>query len=292
MLKIFIFLILASCSKVSKEETQTPLEKLARQYTELLPSVQDEHGFIETEACDSLLFSGLIGAAGIRVNLTAAEISPGEWARRSSKDCYDEGLSRSRTSRDMLLGVMYYAWYNKDLNMLERLFQYGKDNNWVMGYYRPGDTKAYGTMLFNPNYISLLARLIHGLGGADSAARYTPIVLTRSCQGFECHLSTLFILLLGEVSGLKSSDVDILEKNSIQNPNNILHAAAANLYGRSRPILVNEWYPYSRLPSNIERCEPWAIQRSDLDTGLTPCNQTKTHSGGEVIFVNWLLTTR
>jgi len=42
-------------------------------YLELIKSAQDCHGFIDSEHCDSLLFSGLVGSVpGVRLDIDAA----------------------------------------------------------------------------------------------------------------------------------------------------------------------------------------------------------------------------
>lgn len=298
MQKLWLYTILLSLytlgcgSKPRSVDVPLLISERADIYRALVSKTQDDDGFIDTKRCDSLLFSSLISTAGIDVNLEAAEVSPGEWLRRpiSYPECYENRLSRSRVSRDMLLGVFWDSWAKGDLNRLQRIWDYGSANNWIMGTYRPLDLKAIGTMTMNPAYITLLARMIYALGGPDYTVRLAPIFITNSCEGFTCHLSVLYLLLLGEVSGLSSSQIDRLEQISIQNPQNLLFTAAAIKYGKHRPWLVN-WslYPADRLPDSSDRCETWATQRDDNDVGLQPCTKNELHSGGDLIFVDWIL---
>src|SRR5688500_2615149 len=55
-------------SAVSSE----PLDAKRQVYLAALPSVQDEHGFVDVDQCDSLQHSALIGATGVRVDVKAA----------------------------------------------------------------------------------------------------------------------------------------------------------------------------------------------------------------------------
>lgn len=291
---LFLILTLISCGTEGSRPVNVPEQIAIRAdtYRSLIHQVQDADGFIDTKRCDSLLFSSLAGTAGVNIDIEAAQLSPGEWIRRpkSYPECYDNGLSRSRISRDMLLGVMWYAYTYKRLDLLKEMWRYGVANNWVMGEYRGLDAKAFGTMLMNPAYITLLAKLIKHLGGPVYAPAFSPIFTLNECGGFTCHLQTLYLLLLGKIEGLSKAYVDILEKNARQNPQNILYTAAARKYGREVPWMVS-WrlYPTNRLPDSTDRCETWATQRDDFDKGLQPCDKNEVHSGADLIFVDWLL---
>lgn len=273
-------------------DTTAEISERAEVYLEQIHQVQDSHGFIEYTHCDSLLFSSLIGVReDIEVDLRAAEKSPGEWLRRptSYPECWAAGKSRSIISRDMILGVMFYAWINRDIKMLQDLWDFGSDNNWIMGPTPFADISAHSIM--NQQYITLLARMLHKLADKDYMARHLPIIVSNSCGGFTCHLSVLYLILLGDVNGeLSNTHRDLLQKIYQQNPRNLLFNAAAAKY--HIPVSWNiRWdlYPVDRLPDSTDRCEEWATQRSDADPGLRPCPEYQLHSGGDLLFVEWIL---
>jgi len=308
ILRILLLLLLnlwitSGCGKKTKPRTISVPEQIAARamtYRSLIGStegVQDNHGFIDYKHCDSLLFSSLISVAGISVDLRAAEKDPGEWYRRplAYSDCYETGESKSRISRDMILGVMFAAYYNKDIQMLQDLWNYGSKNSWIMGKVKEADNSL--ASLMSSNYISLLARMLHKLSSKDYSARFFPIVLEKNPPGgFQNHLLVLYLLLLSEVNdGLTDSQLDLLEKVSTENPENLLYVAAARKFGIDRPWpkIDDRIYPAHRLPNTTDRCEGWATQRDDSDKGLQPgCFDNRpfqVHSGGDLIFVDWLL---
>lgn len=136
---------------------------------------RDQHGFVETTKCDSLFFSGLLSASGYKVEIEAAEIESGKWLRRpvSYAECYTAGESRSTISRDQLLGVYWHAWTHKDLDMLERMWDYGVNHLWVMGEGR----LAGADTVMNAAMISTLAEMIYQLGGENHAiSRNLPVI--------------------------------------------------------------------------------------------------------------------
>lgn len=161
---------------------------------------QDQHGFVATDHCDSTLFSGMLSAGGMRVNMTAAEKSPGEWLRRptSYPECWGCGKSRSTISRDMLLGVYWDAWRHGDLPMLERLWRYGVKHGWRMGKGRwfGADT------VMNTAMISTLAQMIYRLGGENHwIARRLPTFWSVKDEHYKNRLTALHLGLRREVFG-------------------------------------------------------------------------------------------
>jgi len=168
---------------------------------------QDPSGFVETHKCDSLIWSGLMSAAGYDVDMVAAEVGPGEWLRRPSnyKECYASNESFSTISRDQLLGVYWHAWIHKDRAMLERLWDYGSANAWRMG-----SGRLFGAdTLMNPKMISTLAQMIHRLGGDNHKARLVPAlwsVVHDQPKYYVNRLSALHIELRRRVYGHTSKN--------------------------------------------------------------------------------------
>jgi hypothetical protein len=100
------------------------LEEKYKIYKSLLK--QDQYGFIESDECDSLLFTGLVGCLpSITVNIDSAfDKTTGMWHRRpTSTPCFPNG-SKSTISRDMLLGLACYAYHNKRLDISEQVIKY------------------------------------------------------------------------------------------------------------------------------------------------------------------------
>src|SRR5690349_11473466 len=85
-------------------------------YLTLAQDQRDGDGFIEWKNCDSLLFSGLVGAFDAPGDLVieAARDENGAWHRRSlgHQECYPH-LSKSTVSRDMFVGLLWFVWKQK-----------------------------------------------------------------------------------------------------------------------------------------------------------------------------------
>lgn len=269
---------------------QLPADLLEKQstYRELVPSRQSADGFLETDHCDSLLLTSLLGASGVAIsNIHAAETEPGKWLRRppSEGECYPAN-SGSEISRDMLLGLMWYAWAHRDLQILEDLYQYGEEHNWVMG---AGDPARTGLRTLR----GTLAAAIHKLGGPHRPAAELitdPQLVPKT--GYEAHLQILSILLRGEIYGEIPQRhlfiISALAKNSPDSP--IMQAAAARWLGgkyveRFLAAARNQTYfPTDRLPTSADRCIDWATQQKN-PADWAPCpEEGREHSGGDLLF--------
>ena len=304
-----------SCSRDSPKEidittVQTPgLQQLRNKYVTYLHLIEqktDEHGFILTDHCDATLFSGLLGTVlDINVNLIAARrFGTEQWFRRPSQDCYPDH-SRSTISRDMLLGVICYAWRTRDLPIINDLWAYGENNGWVMG---EGDFTA---TFFTPAMQSILARVMYELGGDDHyVIRSIPIklpeifnhkVIVNSGRpvGFQAHLEVLGILLVGEVEGgLAAGLVAILKHHADRQPENALFLYgydkhATGDYKDAIAILNSETlFPSSRLPTRKDHAEDWLWQRdfgADWLPSEDPSDQREELTGGDFLFVAALI---
>jgi hypothetical protein len=286
-------LFLLSCAEKKKEPDVGIVEGLKDQatlYKALIKTHQDKDGFILTDKCDSLLFSAL---ANPTINLAAAEVEPGKWLRRptSYAECWESDESASTISRDMLLGVMWRAWKQKDLALLERMYSYGERHKWFMG---SGDLTA---TCFSPVFVSTLAQAIYKLGGSDYTIRNLAWTWNKKETGYKAHIQALHILIRREVYGKISNDaVDALERMSDRNRSNALYLALLGRYEEAA-VLLKEIFPEDRLPSKAEWCEEWRWQREETDESLKPCptqeadteKEELTHSGGDFLFIYELL---
>jgi hypothetical protein len=277
-------------------DTEAKLRDKATQYLALSTSTQDPAGFIEWNKCDSLLFSGLYGAAGGKVDITAARDDKMKWHRRplDHVECYPKH-SDSEISRDMLLGLLWYVWENKRLDLAEELFRYGERHKWVMG---EGDITR---TVFTPGLQSTLAELIFRLGGSDKKLyRKLPQAYAHN-DDFAAHLDLLHILLRADMTGKINSDaLEVVKYQFERVPMNPLFSYAYHRYvdqdqTETQNILLNEaLFPDDRVPTTHDRCGPW-LQQRDLGRSWEPCDldeKAVTHSGGDYLFIANLLRAK
>lgn len=306
-LSLLIMFLAGSCAK--KGESDKPplvplrsiLEAKVAKYSEFSMNERDQYGFILSKDCDSTLFTGLYNTVpGLGVELLAARNSDGQWFRRPLVDgkdtCYPHH-SASTISRDMLLGVLWSAWRNKDLSMAEDLWNYGVSHDWNMGQ---GD---FSRTFFTTRMQGILAELIYRLGGTDhkNARAYVsitkPLILDfrRGNKGFQAHLDVLSILLYSEMRGfIKVDDKRILSIHNKRSSRNALFSYAYRKYtdgdySVAVSLLLNpELFPDDRLPNKGDHKEPWLWQRDDGDDWLPhkdPSRHSEIHPGGDFLFV-------
>lgn len=263
-------------------------------YLAALPSVQDKHGFVESDKCDSITFSALLAATGATIDVEAAEEKPGRWLRRPTDypECWAAGESRSTISRDGLLAVMWWAWTNKRLDVLERMWAYGESRSWFMG-----DGRLNGADTFFGQLYSTLAQAIYTLGGEDhTIARLVPVVWA-DCADYKCHIQALHAALRFEVyGGLSLTAQHQLEQSAARQPwNPLLEAVRARTAGqnesRAQQLLEQSpYHPTDRLPTSADHCEAWPVQRDATSKSFTPCpDREHTWSGGDWLFTDWYL---
>jgi hypothetical protein len=212
---------------------------------ELAAASDPDTGWPSAVDCDALLWAGLAAAAGMPVNLAAAEYSPGEMHRRPRPACWtpdggDQG-SKSSVSRDMLSGYLWGVWGRGDLGAAQRLAAYGEAHAWVMGGGDPGRI-GMGT-----NLKGLLARIIERLGGAASEHRLLPTAYLPGAKDYEQHLAVLGLLLEGEVrGGLYDGELNVLRAITEGAADDALFQAARGSYdgdmGRALDLLLDEAY--------------------------------------------------
>ena len=173
------------------------LEDKYKLYKYLLPEIQDKYGFTLSDECDSLLFSGLLGSVeGVDIHIDVAQDpSTGQWMRRpimypACWDCsnplstwqriklvlkhilatrkvdkvqisklFDQG--GSSISRDMLLGLAWFAYFNKRLDISEQVIKYALSHYCVMGQ------GTISRTLLTPGLLSTFAWISYRLGGPN-----------------------------------------------------------------------------------------------------------------------------
>lgn len=286
-------------------------------YKDLVKHEQDSDGFIESRECDSLLFSGLLGCVpGVKINIDAAKDVDGKWLRRPAKlpPCYDcinkwnikdrlvavykywkeNGVNKeamkkifelgnSSISRDMLVGLAWYCYVNKRLDLSESVIKYALSHKLIMGEGTPTRT------LMTPGLLSTYAWISYRLGGPSRwLLRYIPQSESKGLVGFQAHLSVLHILLRNKLTG-KDKYKDVLLKHAQREPNNALFQFAAGYKDAAKVLLANEkFWPANRLPTAKDRSTQWLFQR-DYGPDWEPEDSEKKHSGGDFLFCYWLI---
>lgn len=288
MKSLLLALCLFSCSK-SDLQVPTPvvderLQSTMGVYKAEIVQQQDSHGFIYADECDSLLFTSLAAIALDAVDIRAAREDNGRWHRRPAKDCYPEH-SKSTISRDMLLGVMWYAYYHRDLELVESMWSYGSARSWIMG------DGLRSRTLFTPALVSTLAQLIYKLGGASHEERKIPVLTWSPVDDFEAHLQVLHIMLRHRIYGtIEQTAEDRLKEQATRQPKNALFQyAIGNVSEAIEQLNDPNLFPWDRLPTSSDRCGRWLFER-DYGKNWLPCSDNRIHSGGELLFLATLIT--
>jgi hypothetical protein len=256
--------------------------------------------FSEVDRCDSLLFTALAHPETV-VNIW--DYFDGQkWHRTPDHQCYSNYLaneehkkdpawvplkpdSKSEISRDMLLGLMWYAYFHKDVKIAESIWNYGIAHKWVMG-----EGVGTRTVLSRP-MITTLAQLIHELGGEDHYwDRVFPLVWLTSQEDYEAHLQVLHILLRTRLyDRLEETAFTRLREQGDRQPKNPLFQYAAGRNVEAANLLKNgNLWPIDHLPTSENYCSPWPVERDDGDDWL-PCDEGRTHTGGDLLFTTYLL---
>ena len=264
------------------------MDKKLKLYRKLLATKQDQFGFIESHECDSLLLTGLIGCVpGVKVDIDRAyDEFTGMWHRRSvCKPCYPDH-SKSTISRDMLLGLAWYVYYNKRLDISEQIVKYALKNCMKMG---KGNLSRIFIM---PSLLATYAWISYRLGGPNRWwLRWVPADFDKLQTGFQAHLQVLHISLRNILSRkISKSRQKMLDQQALRCPNNALFQVLAGHKDKARNLVsqqTNIW-PNNRLPSSVDRKEPWIFQR-DEGSDWQPDKPGREHSGGDYIFIRWLI---
>ena len=310
-LSLGAMLWLAGLTSCAKKEPKQPIsmdEKLAliqnkfELYSTLIKKHEDSYGWILTDDCDALLFSGLTSVAGRDPSLLEARNESGQWFRRplSYEPCYvPESGKGSTISRDMFMGLLWHLWRKQDLQTAEELFGYGLSHDWIMG---EGEASR---IYFSPALQATLAEIIFRLGGQNHTFhRNIPQAWFPSLHDFPLHLQTLHILLRGELfKGLGSTTIHFILSGADAEPNNALTQLAKAIYHTGdynavADLLLNEqWWPTTRLPTTHDRKTEWLNQRrfytveGEVNPDWLPFldEPAQEHTGGDFLFVAKLL---
>jgi len=251
-------------------------------YLKLADQVQDVDGFLRD--CDSLLHSSLYGVGGADVDVRAARDSSGQWFRTPGHDCYPD-RSASTISRDMIIGLTWYAWRKGEPDILTDLLDYASDNLWIMGQ---GDWKR----IFLTPQLRDTIRCARDVLEGKSCKPSFPFHLPGGLKGYQSHLQVLHILIRGEIFGeISEKAFDRLEEHATRTHKNPLYEYAYRRYHDKNYATVwdilatSPQWPSRRLPDTGDRCEENLNQR-EWGHDWYPClDEVLKFSGMDLLFV-------
>lgn len=242
-------------------------------YARLAPAAEGAFA----DDCDGLLFASLLAAgAGQPLAVEDYRGEGGEYYRSPHHDACGP------TSRDMYLGLFWYLWGAKRVDLTEQVFNYGLAHAFVMD----NRDKTLSYLLEDEQFT--LALVAHRLGGKDYQVWRLPTPCTGSLSGFQAHLQSLVIGLRVLMNSGDTANEKCVKAMVEAHPDNAWFAALAGVYSgdQSRTVallLAPTYFPADRLPTSAERCEPWLWQR-DKGKDWEPCpDENKTHSGGDFL---------
>lgn len=264
-------------------------------YVRLQPEVDGPSGFIDTDKCDSIHWTALRGVGqGKSAELRAAVEENGKVHRRplSMKECYPDE-SNSSIAREAIFYVAIHSLVFNDLELLDRIWAYGKANNWIMG-----DGVASRTF-FTLSAQAQLAQAIRALGGGEKPQAKFPVPRDDGQVDYEAYIQMMGVLLEALSNGGKISQesLDVVIEQSNRQPGNVVYKAMAVRWaGGDREAAAASLsngaeYPNDRLPTSAEYCDEWLAQRDEGTDGWLPCPaEGRKHSGGDWLLAYWILT--
>ncbi len=301
--------LVASCGFFPRshkhESTTSPtgaLNARADSYCALEDELADDQGFVGTD-CDLVLFNALRAVGcDATVNLTAAEdpATPGQWDRDPKRLCYAEGRTSARFSKDMAVGVLYWAWSTgaKALPVVERLAAYLEAHGGYLCEAKDAATRDQRCKV-GAGLAATVYELRFRLGGADSPKRQAAAVFDPLADGSERHVQALHLYLRGLMFGaVTDPELYVLEQWGRANP---LFAAMAAKFETSNLELVTSAvvddevkFPPGRLPTSADRCTDYLWQRNEGDDWL-PCppeHAPEAYSGIDLAFFRAVVADR
>lgn len=243
-----LFLVIAFTSPACGHEKAagpvliTELEQMyAAKLLQLRNATQQNIGGWPTDHdCDGALWAGVARAAGADwVDVSAALRPDGRPTRRPLRDCAFPDESRATTSNDMITGILLGLQASGDSDSVLRLYRYGEENNWIMGY----PEWYLSRVLLRPNGVTLLARVIYQLSGGqrDYAIRLAPVVYGPVQADYEQHLVLLSRIIEQRAGGVQYG-MSIAEKllaNAA--PTDALAQAVAGRYMLAASLLTSDY---------------------------------------------------
>lgn len=192
---------------------------------------------------------------------------------------------QSTISRDMLLGLAWWAYFNNRLDVSEQVIEHALRNLGVMGNGDPTKT------IISPALLSTFAWVSYRLGGLSRPWLRLFKPSSKVQVGYQAHLQVLH-------HGLRSimdapHDKSIFFKQYKRNSHNALFAFFDCRYDKAISTLYDtRWFPTDRLPAKADRFESWLWQR-DFGSDWFPDTETyetyENHNGADFMFAYALL---
>ncbi len=285
-----VALALAGCGLFRKdnehEPTTSPTQELgarADAYCALEDAAADAHGWVGAD-CDLALFNALraVGCPASSVALEVAEdpATPGEWHRDSARACYREARTKARFSRDMLVGVLVWAWDvgpERGLIVVERLITYVETHGgFVCEAVDAGVREARCRV--RDNLLATMYELRFRHGGGDSPKRQGLQFFDPGAVGSERHVQAWHLYLRGLMFGaVTDPELVVLEEYGKASP---LFAAMARKFQTGDLEAVTSdvvgdsvRFPAGALPTSSGRCTAYLWER-DVGDDWYPCPTT------------------
>lgn len=286
-------MLAASCSKTAPQKNLDNQNELQAKFDRYLKWSNDRltpGQWIPDTDCDGLLFNSLWASIGGQANITAAQddATLGKWYRSPDHNCYPDH-SKSEISRDMLLGLSFWIYQTRRLEMISSLINYGRAHSdkfglWIMG---AGDLAR---TTIRPNLQDTFYGLQAALG-IDADNKTIPQIWSYSAHGYQSHLQMLHIFLR-RLIGQPESPItrEILAYQAKLHQNNALLFAIIGEYKKAEKILMNQkYFPADRLPESKDRCGFYLWQRDQTSQDWLPCDENKTHSGVDFLFASAII---
>jgi len=238
-----------ACGKEGDQVEQSLRDRLAAQYTSKLAELRQisaEHiaGWPSDHDCDSSLWAGVARAAGADwVEVDAGVRPDGRTTRRPLRDCVVPDESATSTSNDMITGLLLGLTTSKDVTTVHKMYRYGEENNWIMGY----PEYYVSRVILRPNGITLMARILYKLSGGerDYTIRLAPMVYGPTDGDYESHLALLSRYMEQELGGPQYG-AEWVEAYLAKNfPKDALARAVNGEYQAAAELLTGDYTPPS-----------------------------------------------
>lgn len=240
-------LIFASvgCGRAGDPVQPSLRDKLAGQYAEKLEQLRqlsEDHiaGWPSDYDCDSSLWAGVARTAGADwVEVDAGVRPDGRTTRRPLRDCVVPDESATSTSNDMITGLLLGLLASRDADTVHRIYTYGEDHNWIMGY----PEYYVSRVILRPNGITLMARILYKLsdGKRDYAVRHVPLIYGPTDGDYESHLALLSRYMEQELGGPQHGNEATEQYLAVTFPTDALAQAVAGKYLMGTLLLTSDY---------------------------------------------------
>lgn len=248
---------------------------------------QDAHGFIDTEYCDSLLWTSLVCCAPeLSADIDAA-CDGNRWYRRPlNKPCYPDH-SKSTISRDMFVGLAYFVWQHDRSDIATQIVWYALRHFGIMG--KAVDLKTlWGRCQLGPGLLSTFARL-------SRKWYFWPLTLIPADVkipgalpvDYGAHIQVLHVLLRCLIDGKDPRQNSIIQAQRKRQPHNpLFNLLVGNEEAALKVMESEQYWPTHRLPLPSDRYTGW-LQQRDFGKDWQP-GRGKEHHGGDYVFLKWV----